>query len=270
MHTRYAIPRRPRWSRGGAAALALAVAIGACTRDRAAESDEPTPAERADFSAPADSSLTPEQVDRYLRTSLRQFEVLKAEAPAVRERLAAVPERARPDSTRPGGARPKSRQALWGDFVDGAFVRSARQLGYNPAELWYVRTRMAIVSGHLLGAEAHASSDASAALFRQQAEAMRGAPGVSPAQIQAMLQAAARAEQQQAPPPPAPKVAQNLEALRRARGSLSDSAWRRVAAVAAGIGMSDLGSIPAGEAEQRLGGFRDLYQEALENREPPG
>ena len=270
MHWRPTLSRRLEWTRGAALLTLAALALGACSRDRPAESDEPTQAERAAFAAPADSSLTAAQVDRYLRTALRQFEMLETEAPAMRERLAAAPERAPAAPGQPKGRRPKSRQALWGDFVDATFVRSARALGYNPAELWYVRKRLSIVSGHLMAAEAHASSDESAALFRQQAEAMRGAPGVDPAQIEAMLRAAERAEQveQQSRPTP-PRVAQNLEALRRARGALSPAAWRRVAGVAAGIGMSDLGRIPEAEARQRLQGFRMLYRRALENREPP-
>ena len=255
--------------RGGAVALALAaLAFGACGRDRAEAPDQPTAAERAAFRAPADSSLTPQQVERYLRTTLRQFELLRAEGPEVRERLAAAPQRPQALSGQRPGARPKSRQALWGDFVDAAFVRAARRLGYNPAELWFVRARMSAVSGHLLAAEAQASSGQTAALFRQQAEAMRGTPGVTPAQIDGMLKAAEQAEQQGARPTP-PRLAQNLEALRRARGNLSDPAWRRIAGVAAGIGLSDLGTLPQAEAERRLNAFRELYRHALENREPP-
>lgn len=253
-----------------AATLVLAaLALGACSRDRAAGPDEPTHAEHAAFSAPADSSLTPQQVDRYLRTTVQQLERLRAEGPAVRERLVAAP--GPPAQAQPGqppAPRPKSRQALWGDFVDAAFVRAARKLGYNPAELWFVRARMSAVSGHLLAAEAQASSGQAAALFRQQAESMRGIPGVTPAQIDAMLQAAERAEQQQTRPTP-PRVAQNLEALARARGNLSESAWRRIAGVASGIGVSDLGVLPQPQAEARIDRFLDLYRHAVENREPP-
>jgi hypothetical protein len=248
----------------------LAFGIGACSRDRAPEPGEITSADSAAFTAPADSSLTVAQVDHYLRTTLAQFNILRAEAPAMRERLAAA-QRAREQAapTTPRSARPRSRQALWSDYVDAAFVRAARRLRYNPAELWYVRERMAAVSGHLLAGEMYASSDEGAALLRQQAGSMRGTPGVAEVQIEAMLRAADQAEQQTARPP-APRLVQNLAVLRQARGSVSDSTWRRVAGIAAGIGLSDLTEIPEEEAVRRLGEFRRLYVEVLENREPSG
>lgn len=152
--------------------------------------------------------------------------------------------------------------------MDAAFVRAARKLGYNPAELWFVRARMSAVSGHLLAAQAQASSGQTAALFRQQAESMRGTPGVTPGQIEAMLQAAERADEQKTWPTP-PRLAQNLEAMGRARSNLSQSAWRRIAGVASGIGVSDLGALPQPQVEGRLNGLRELHRHALENREPP-
>ncbi|HEU0298226.1 MAG TPA: hypothetical protein VFR37_02205 [Longimicrobium sp.] len=250
--------------------MLLAAAPAACSRDRAAGPDEVTKTEHAAFAPPADSSLTPRQVDRYLRTTLAQLELVQAEAPAVRARLATVRRPPPPAPGAPKGARPKSRQALWGDFVDAAFVRSARKLGYNPAELWYVRHRISAVGGHLMAAELHSSRDQAAALFRQQAEAMRGAPGVTQAQIDAMLQAAAQAERQAAPPA-SPRLVQNLGALRRARNALDDEAWGRIASVAAGAGLSDLGDVPEAELARRLDELRELHQDAVSNHSPlPG
>jgi hypothetical protein len=250
--------------------------VSACFRDRTADDPgEATDAERIAFQAPADSSLTPGQVDQYLRTIVAQLELLQTEAPAMREQLAAVPrERRQPapptsaQTASPPKSRPKSRQALWGDFVDATFVRSARKLGYNPAELWYVRDRMSVVSGHLLATEMHASKDQAAALFRQQAEAMRGTPGVTQAQIDAMLKAAQQAEQQTARPVP-PRVEQNLGALRRARGTLSDTTWGKIASVATGAGLGDLGEAPEAELDRRLNELRTLHLQALEGDDPP-
>jgi hypothetical protein len=207
-------------------------------------------------------------VDQYLRTSLAQLELLRAESPAARERMArAASERAQAAPGAPKGKRPRSPQAVWGDFVDETFVRSARKLGYRPAELLYVRERLAQVSGHLLAAKAHAFNDQGAALMRQQVELMRGTPGVSEAQLQSMLQAAERAEQQ-APQPTPPRLAQNLGALRQAHAAVSDSAWGRIAAVAAGVEVSELGQLPEAEAGRRLDALRELYVGALENRKP--
>lgn len=264
----HAIPHHSRLRRGSVVLLLLALA--ACSRDRGRPSDsgELSARERAAFAAPADSALTVEQVDQYLRTSVAQFELLRAEAPAMRERLAAArQERAQqPPASSPRGARRKTPQALWGDFVDGTFVRAARELGYRPAELLYVRGRVAAAGGQLLATGMHASRDQAAALFRQQADAMRGAPGVSQQQIDAMLRAADQAERQAAAPVRA-KVSQNLDVLRRARG-VPDATWGRIAAVAGGAETGELGTLPQTEAEARLDQLRVLYLGALKSPRP--
>lgn len=246
------------------------LATGACFRDRDGGSGELSEKELAAFSAPADSSLTAKQVDQYLRTSLAQLELLRAEGPAARERMAlAVSQRARAAPGAAKGKRPPSPQAVWVDFVDETFVRSARKLGYRPAELLYVRGRLALVSGHLLASQGHAFNDEGAALMRQQVELMRGTPGVSEAQLQSMLQAAERAEQEQAPMTTPPRLAQNLGALRQAQAAVSDSAWGRIASVAAGVEVSELGQLSEAEAGRKLNELRELYLGALENRKPP-
>jgi hypothetical protein len=254
--------------RRGSVALLL-LALGACFGDRRSnDSGELTASELAAFKAPADSSLTVKQVDEYLRTTLAQLELMRKEGPAERARLATIRrERTQPpESATP--PRRKSRQALWGDFVDAAFIRSARKLRFAPAELLYVRHRLSAVSGHLLTGEMHASKDDAAALFRQQAEAMRGAPGVSQAQVDAMLKAADQAERQTARPAD-PRLVRNLEVLRRARAALGDAAWGRIAGVAAGMEMSDLGEVPEAEFVRRIDELHQLHLHALENRAPP-
>jgi hypothetical protein len=207
-------------------------------------------------------------VDLYLRTTLGQLELIRAEAPAAREQME-LAKRARaqsPPST-PRARRPKTPQAVWSDFVDATFVRSARKLGYRPAELLYVRDRFAAVSGSLMASEAHAFKDDGAALFRQQAEMMRGTPGVTQAQIDMMLQAADRAEHQAVPKTP-PRLVQNLAVLRQAHAGLSDDSWGRITGVAAGVEVSDLGQLPETEASRRLDDLRELHLGALENRNP--
>lgn len=214
---------------------------------------------------PSDSALTPGQIEQYLRTTAAQLAIIRAEAPVARERMAAA--RGDRKAAAPGAKRPKSPQAIWGDFVDAAYVRSARKLGYNPAELWYVRHRMSLAGGHLVAGQLQGSKHQVAGLFRQQAEAMRSTPGVAQAQIDAMIHAAEQAERQQPPRSAPPRLAQNLDALRRARGGLSEATWSRIASVAAGTGLSDLGTIPEAHAARRLDELTRLFGEALAGRD---
>lgn len=248
--------------------VALAATLSACFGDRRADAGEPTKTEHAAFKAPADSSLSPSQVDRYLRTAAAQFEILRAEAPTARERIASA-RQARDAAPAPKGARPKSSRAMWGDFVDAAFVRAARKLGYNPAELWYVRDRISAVRSHLLTSGLQVTQDQAAELFRQQAEAMRNVPGSTRADRERLLQAAAQAERQAAPAGPPPRVAQNLATLRRSRGGLSDATWDRIGSVASGVGVSELSDAPLPEVARRLDELRRLHVHAVANREPP-
>lgn len=249
----------------GALALALLVAGGACFRDDGTNDGKVTDAERAAFTAPADSSLSLGQVDQYLRTTLGQFRLLEAEGRAMRKQLEGTPPSAAPATK---GGRPRSPGARWGEFVDATYVRSARKLRYNPAELLYVRRRMTEVAGHLQAGSQLVSSDQAATLYREQAEAMRGAPGVSQAHIDAMLKAAEQAERQRKAPATSPRVAQNLATLRRARANLSDATWRQVTTVGGG-GLRDLRNAQDAEARRKLDELRRLYEHALANREPP-
>jgi hypothetical protein len=226
-----------------------------------------TAAERAAFQAPADTSVSVDEVEMYLRTALTQIDLLRAEAPAAHARVAAARRaRAAEGSPHPGTRRSPSPEAVWGDFVDETFVRAARKQGYNPAELWYVRDGISSVGGYLLASRMHASKDQAASLFRQQAEAMRGMPGVTPAQIETMLRAAEQAERQTEAPVPA-HVTRNVATLRRAR-ALTPATWGRIAGFAAGAGLSDLGALPEADAARRLDELEKLHRAALENREP--
>jgi hypothetical protein len=114
-----------------------------------------------------------------------------------------------------------------------------------------------------------ASRGQAVGLLRQQAEAMRGTPGVTQAQIDAMLKAAEQAEGQPASAATPPHLAQNLDALRRARPNLSPAAWARVAAVASATGLSELGAVSDANAGRALDEIRELYTHAVENQEPP-
>jgi len=220
--------------------------------------------ERAAFTAPADSSLAADQVDRYLRATLAQLDLIEAERAPVQDSMAKLRE-ARRAAARSGAPRPRAPVAIWSDFVDATYIRSARELGYNPAELWFVRGRLAAVSGHLMAQQAHAGRHQAAALLRQQAELLRGQPGVPPEQIDAMLRGAEETENA-APPPTSPRVLQNLETLRQARSGLSDSAWVRIGSVAAGSEVTTLGGMPDAELTRKLEELRELCRAAVENQ----
>jgi hypothetical protein len=243
-----------------------ALAATACTRDRSAGPDEVTDAERAGFVAPADSGITVEQVERYLRTAHAHLDLLRREAPTLPPSTEIPSRPSEPGAAEP--ARPRSMQTRWNGLVDATFVRTARGHGYSPAEMWYVRDRIVEVSGLLLADRMHGSRDAAAALFREQAAAMRGAPGVTEDQIQAMLTAAAQAEEQTSPPA-SERAVRNAAVLRRARPSLDEGGWARIARASSGAGVAELATADDADRERALVELRDLFEHALEGRPLP-
>ena len=266
------IPVRRRERRQGmipvrvalAAALLLA---GGCFRDHPGDAGALTAAERAAFVVPADSSLTSAQVDAYLETVIAQLALIQEEGAEVRSG------QIRPETTTgsalsgDGGRGRVTEQARWSDFVDATFVRAARRAEHRPAEQLYVRDRISATGSYIRAAKAHAGAGESAALFRQQAESMRGTPGVTEEQIAAMLRAAQRAEQPQERPV-RPRLEQNLAVLRRSRPALSEDAWVRIAGVAGGGEISELGSLPDSVARNRLQELLRLHRAALESQNP--
>jgi hypothetical protein len=242
----------------------LAAAAPACSRDRDPGPDEVTEAEWSAFTPPPDSAITADQVDRYLRTAVAHVELLRRDAPSVDP----AAEASAPAS---GGATGRRRtvQARWSDLVDATFVRAARTEGHSAAEMWYVRDRLAAASGHLLALSMHGSKDGVAALFREQAEAMRGTPGVTEAQIEAMLAAAVQAEEQQ-PPPVSRAAARNAALLARTKPSVNAEAWGRIAGVTGGGLVGDLATAAPAERERAFAELAALLRGALEDRPPPG
>jgi hypothetical protein len=227
-----------------------------------------TDQERDAFKVPADSSLTPDQVDHYLRTSLTQFDLIRAEAPALHRQVAEMNERAKSGGVLSGlrnAAEGMNAIAHWGDMVGGSYVRSARTLHYNPAEMEYVRERMGALGLYYMTAQ----TGNMAAQFRQQAEQLKGQPG-SEASVQALLQQAAEIEKNTRP---SPALQQNLEALRKARPNVTDPMWQQIGFAGGGMGLVALTGLgdPADTATTRkLNEFRQVYTDALNNRVSPG
>jgi hypothetical protein len=272
----------------------LALALAACGGgDDAAEAspedvDQSTPVavtdeELAKFEAPADSVLTPAQVEAYLKTSLLQFDLVRKESEGIHARLQDMEKREK-DGGALGGLRNMvaAGQTMYevGDLIGGSYIRSARTLGHNPAEMEYVRERMAEVAMYLAMKPMYEAAGQSAQQVRDQAEQMRAQlasgenPGFTEADVQQMLQSAEQMEadarlQAQA----ARAVAANLEVLRRSRPAVTESMWGTVgmAGSASGlIALTGLGNPEDAEAQRKLDEFRRVFQDALANQVSPG
>jgi ElaB/YqjD/DUF883 family membrane-anchored ribosome-binding protein len=273
---------------GAGAGLILFAACGggdAAENDVAAtpeEVDQDAPAtvtekELAAFTAPADSVLTPRQVEAYIKTGLLQFDLIRKEAPRLHQKAAEMEKRAKD-----GGALADLRNLAEGagvmmqgaDLIGGSFVRSARTLGYNPAEMEWVRDRMAEVSGYLIAKPMQAQAATMAQAMRQQAEAFRGQPGFSDAQIEEMIKNAdeqLRAAQDESQLSAAAR--RNYEVLKSFRGNVSDPMWVGLG-IAGGsgglLGLSGLADPQDTAAQNKLTEYRRVFTDALANRVSPG
>ncbi|HLL47628.1 MAG TPA: hypothetical protein VK399_13040 [Longimicrobiaceae bacterium] len=236
-----------------------------------------------DFKAPADSVLTPAQVEAYLKTSLLQYDLIRKESVGLHAKVTEMEERAKDGGTLAGLRNMAAAgQTMYqvGDLIGGSYIRSARSLGYNPAEMEWVRERMTEVAGHLMMKPMYEQSVASAALMRTQAEDLRtqmaaaGAAGFTEADIQQMLANADQAEAQAKEQMAAGRAVQaNLAVLHRARPAVTDAMWGTVgfAGGAQGlIALSGLSDPNDAEAQKKLDEFRAVYQDALANRVSKG
>ena len=109
--------------------------------------------------------------------------------------------------------------------------------------------------------------------LRQQAEAMRGQPGVEQAQIDQMLQSAAEMEKSSAESGASPAIQQNLNTLKQARSNVTEAAWTQIGFAGGGMGLlalSGLGDPTDTSTVRKLNEFRALYTDALNNRVTPG
>jgi hypothetical protein len=234
-----------------------------------------TEAEQAAFTPPADSSLTPQQVEKYLRTSLTQFDLIRAEAPALHRQVASMDQRAKSGGVLSGlrnAAEGINAMAHWGELIGGSYVRSARALHYNPAEMEYVRERKAAVSGYMMTKPMQDMGKQMATQLRQQAETMRGQPGVDQSQIDAMLASADEAEKNAADNA-SPAIRQNMTALRQGRGNVTDAMWTQIGIAGGGMGLvalTGLGDPADTSTARKMNEFRQVYTDALNNRVSPG
>lgn len=238
---------------------------------------EVTDKELAAFKAPADSAITAEQVEKYLKTSLLQYDYIRKEAPEIHQKVAEMEKRGKDGGVLSGLRNMADGMGVlnqMGQVVGGSFIRSARALGYNPAEMEYVRERMAEVSGYLMTKPLQEQAAAYPQMLRQQAEEMRKVPGMTEEQINEMLQQADQMEKEAAANAQSGGAAQrNYEVLRKARSNVTDPMWTTVgfAGGAQGIlALTGLGNPQDAEAQKKFDEFRQVYTDALANKVSPG
>lgn len=287
----YSIPGTRSVRRASAAALLLLAACGGDgVEERAGDTSEAnvsevdqkssataTDRELASFQAPADSVLTPDQVNAFLRTSLLQFDLIRQESRKYHEQAAQMAARAEKDK---GGAVSGFRNAMdgmqwlagFGDLIGGSYTRAARSQGYNPAEMEWVRERMGEVSGYMMLRPMYENMGTQAQAIRQQAEQYRGQPGFDDASINEMLKSADEMEKSARESAASGAVARNLEVLHRARPNVTDHMWTAVSiATGAGLlGLTGLSDPADTTAVRQLTEWRQVYTDALANKVTPG
>lgn len=244
-----------------------------------ASSATATEKEVADFRAPADSVLTEAQVQAYLKTTLVAFDLVRQEIPQYHQKLAQVSERAeKGNDGLVAGLRnltdATTAVAGWGDLVGGSFTRSARSLGYNPAEMEWVRERMSEVSVAIAMRPMYEAAISSAAAMRQQADQYRSIPGFEEAQIQEMLRNADETEKNAREQMNGSRaIGRNMEVLHRARPNVTDHMWTAVAFAGGAtglLGLSGLSDPNDTTAVRQMNEWRRIYTDALGNKVTPG
>ena len=283
----------PRSLRALAGAFLLLVPLAACgggdeaNPDATPEDvDQSTPVaiteeETARFRAPADSVVTPAQVDAYLKTSLLQFDLMRKESARLHERVKGMEQR-----EKEGGTLGQLQNMVTagqtlvqvGDLVGGSYIRSARTLGHNPAEMEWVRERMTEVAGYVMMKPMYEAAARSAQDMRTQADQLQqqlaagGAAGFTEADIQQMRTSADQMTAGSGENGPSRAVLANLAVLSRAKPAVTESMWSAVG-LAGGSGLLALGGLSDPndkEAQKKLDEFRQVYTDALHNRVSPG
>jgi len=249
-----------------------------------AEDTDITPTEReyAAFAAPSDSVLSEDQVTQYLKTSLLQFDYIREQSVDLHERAQKIEERGEKGGVLSGLKNLTEGMGLLGDFtniVGGSFVRSARTQGYNPAEMEWVRERMAEVSSHLMMKPMMDAAIEGARQMREQAEHLRAQlkagqdMGYTEADIDEMVRNAEEMEREALEGAEVQgAVARNVEVMRRARPAVTDEMWTAIGVSSGAMGLmalSGLGDPEDTEAQAKLDEFRRVYTDALENRATP-
>lgn len=237
-----------------------------------------TEEELARFRPAADSSLTEAQVTAYLRTSLLQFDLIREESKRLQETVSRIEQReAKGGVLRGFQNMVDAGRGLVGaaDMIGGSYVRAARALGYNPAEMEWVQERMAEVSSELMLAPLRQQAAEAAAEIRAQAEGLRAAQAAGSAlipgaaeQIGYLLQTADEIESQHEEQV-SRSASKNAAFLKRIKPAVTADMWTAIgfAGGASGLmALSGWGDPADAETERKLTEFREIYQAALDNR----
>jgi hypothetical protein len=240
-----------------------------------------TDKEAGSFRAPGDGALTEQQVEMYLKTSLLQFDLVRKHSERLHERVAQMQER-----EKKGGALAGLRNLAdagrtfveAGDILGGSYIRSARALGYNPAELEWIRERFLEVGSYLAMKPMHDAAAASARELRASAEKMREemasgqAPYLSESEINAMLVSAEEMETAAREPDVSGAVLASLANMRKARPALNDTMWTALSFTGGfgGLAFAGLADPNDQEAQEKLDELRKLFEDALANRVSAG
>lgn len=241
-----------------------------------------TEEEQAAFTPPADSLLTAAQVDAYLKTALLQFDLVRKESEGFHEQAKRMEERSKDGGVIAGlrnVADAASFMTRFADVIGGSYVRAARTLEYNPAEMEWVRERMGEVGIYLaIGKQAEAASASMASTFREQAQQMRQQleagtlQGYTEEDVRNLEQQAEEMERN-AQGGEHGAAQRNAAVLKQARPNVTEKMW---AGVAFSSGMQGWGALsglanPQDTTAQRtLTEWRTLYTDALANRVTAG
>ncbi|HET6231375.1 MAG TPA: hypothetical protein VFE05_14980 [Longimicrobiaceae bacterium] len=265
----------------------LAMSLAACghgdAKVKPADVDQDAPAtateqEAAAFTAPRDSVISDEQVAKYLKTSLLQFDLIRKESGGIHDKIAEMDKRAKDGGTLAALrniADAGSTMAHAGDLIGGSYVRSARSLGYNPAEMEWVRDRMGEVGAYLTAKPMLEMQVQAAQQMRAQAEQMKAqaGSGYSAADLQQLTASANEMEANAKGADQARSVMANVAVLHRARPAVSEPMWTTITFAGGALGMASMAGFADPnnqETQKKLDELRTVYQAALDNRVAPG
>lgn len=286
-----AVPLDPRTLRRLAALALLPVAAAACGGDSDSEmsatpddvdtSSEATitDRERAAFEAPANGQLTEEQVTNYLKVSLLQFDLVRKESQGMHDRLAKMEERQESGGIIAGirNAADAGRLVMnAADVLGGSYVRSARTLGMNPAEMEWVSEQMGEAAGYFAAEQMREMSMASVEQVREEARELerRRAAGeevyLSDDDVKQML-AQADEMQREFEANVDEAARSNADVLRRARPNVTDEMWMQLGWHGGGLyAWAGLSNPQDTTAQRQLDDYRRIFEDALANRVSAG
>ncbi len=242
--------------------------------------------ERAKFTAPTDSLLSGDQVTSYLKASLLQFDLIRKQSATWHQKAAEIEARQKEGGTLGGLRNAMEAGRLMMNFADvigGSYIRASRTLGYNPAEMDWVRERMAEVGGYaavtkpMMAAMKANQSQMQASIddLRKQMAAAKAAGEeqvYSDEDIERMAANAQSASSEMATGT-TPAMLANLEVLHKTKPAGTDAMWGTVGIAGGAMGLMALGGLadPADtSATRKLTEFRRVYEDALANRVSPG